>query len=102
MDGSSSEDAPEPASRLLDERRLYAQIPPPDVALQLKVSLETAKRRNRERVKPGKEADAYVESRHRLAGGWLLAGVGSVREIDTEQPLAETMLCMKKAIWESL
>jgi thymidylate kinase len=84
------------------EHRLYAQIPPPDVVLQLKVSLETAKRRNRERVKPGKEADAYVESRHRQAGGWLRAGVGSVREIDTEQPLVETLLCVKKAIWESL
>jgi thymidylate kinase len=84
------------------EHRLYAQIPPPEAVLRLRVSLETAKRRNQERIKPGKEADSYVESRHRQRAEWCRAGVRSFRDIDTERPLPETLLCVKKAIWESL
>ena len=84
------------------ERRLYEQIPPPDLALRLKVSLETAKQRNRERIKKGKETDAYVESRHRSSREWHRSGTDNVQDIDTEQPLTETVLEVKKAIWESL
>lgn len=84
------------------EHRLYTQVPPPDVVLRLRVSLEAAKQRNQERIKPGKEADAYVESRHRHAGEWIRAGVGSVLDIDTERPLPETIRDVKKAIWECL
>jgi thymidylate kinase len=84
------------------EHRLYRQIPPPEVVLRLKVSLDTAKRRNQERIKLRKEADAYVESRHRRATEWFRTGVRSVRDIDTERPLPETILCVKKVVWESL
>ena len=84
------------------ERRLYRQIPPPDIVLRLKVSIETAQERNRERFKPGKESETYVASRHRQFRQWRKAGTKSIYDIDTEQSLPETILCVKKVIWESL
>jgi thymidylate kinase len=84
------------------ERRLYQQIPPPDIVLRLNVSVETAQQRNRERFKPGKETDAYIASRHRQTREWRKVGTKYIYDIDTEQSLAETFLCVKKAIWKSL
>jgi len=84
------------------EGRLYKQIPPPDVVLRLNVSIETAKKRNRERVKSGKEADAYVESRHRQSRGWQRSGTKRIYDINTEQSLPETIRSVKEGIWESL
>lgn len=84
------------------EQRLYKQIPPPDIVLRLNVSIETAQQRNRERIKPGKETDAYVASRHRQTREWQKFGTKYIYDIDTEQSLTETILCVKKAIWESL
>ena len=84
------------------EQHLYDQIPPPDIVLRLKVSIETAKLRNRERVKPGKETDSYVESRHLQNQDWKLSGTEHIHDINTEQPLPETILSVKKVIWDSL
>src|SRR5207237_10189892 len=84
------------------ERRLYAQIPPPDIVLRLNVSIETAKIRNRERIKPDKESDAYLESRHGQMQKWHRSGTKYIYDIDTRHPLAETILSIKRAIWESL
>jgi thymidylate kinase len=82
------------------EKRLYKQIPPPDIALKLKVSLETAKKRNRERSE--REGDAYLEARHRQSQDWHMPGTRSVYDIDTEQTIEETICNVKKAIWKSL
>lgn len=84
------------------EQRLYKQIPPPDIVLRLNVSIETALQRNRERFKPGKETDAYIASRHRQTREWHKSGTKYIYDIDTELSLTETILCVKKAIWESL
>lgn len=84
------------------EQHFYRQIPPPDAVLQLKVSIETAKKRNQERIKIGKETDEYLESRHRQSQEWYLSGTKYIRSIDTELPLAETILNVKKSIWEVL
>ncbi len=84
------------------EQRFYKQIPPPDAVLQLKVSVETAKRRNQERIKIGKETDAYLESRHRQSREWHMSGTKYISVIDTELPLKETILNVKKSIWELL
>lgn len=84
------------------EARLYQQIPPPDIVLRLKVSIEIAKKRNRERIKAGKENDAYLESRHLKSRDWHMFGTKYIYDIDTEQPLVETVLSVKKAIWRSL
>ena len=84
------------------EQRLYKQIPPPDIVLRLNVSIATAQRRNRERDKPGHESQSYVASRHRQFRQWHKLGTKRLYDIDTEQSLADTILCVKKAIWESL
>lgn len=82
------------------EKRLYRQIPPPDIVLKLSVSLETAKKRNRDRNE--QDGDAYLASRHRQNREWHMPGTRYVYNIDTEQTLEETIGNVKQAIWESL
>lgn len=84
------------------ETRLYKQIPVPDLVLRLKVSVETAKQRNKDRIKKDKESNEYVESRHLKNKDWQVAGKTSICDIDTNQSLDETILLVKKRIWESL
>lgn len=84
------------------EQRLYRQIPPPDIVLRLSVSIETAKQRNRERLKSTKEADDYLEARHRQSRVWHKSGTKYLYDIDTGRSLAETIINVKKTIWESL
>ena len=88
------------AARL--EQNLYAQIPPPDLVVSLKVSLETAKERNHLRNKLGEETDGYIESRHQLSSKWLRNDTARVYEVETEQPLPLTKLQIKSIIWHSL
>jgi thymidylate kinase len=82
------------------EKRLYQRIPPPDIVLKLKVSLETAQKRNRERNE--QDGDTYLEARHRQSQDWHMPGTRYVYDIDTEQTLEETIGNVKEAIWESL
>jgi thymidylate kinase len=84
------------------EERIYKQIPPPDIAIRLTVSLETAKRRNKERIKVEKEQDAELEFRHRQSLSWHMSGANCVHDIDTDQSLTETVLSTKRVIWEWL
>jgi thymidylate kinase len=82
------------------EKKLYQQIPPPDIVLRLRVSLKTAQKRNRERN--GQDGEAYLEARHRQGQAWQVPEARYVYEVDTEQPLPETIQWVKQAIWESL
>jgi thymidylate kinase len=82
------------------EKRLYERIPPPDIVLRLRVSLETAKQRNRGRN--GFDGEAYLEARHRQSQAWYMPGTRAVHDIDTEQPLEETIRKVKEIIWETL
>ena len=84
------------------ENRIYQQIPAPDIVLQLSVSLETAKQRNRDRVKADKEGDGYIESRRRQAQDWHRMGNEVIYYIDTEQPLADTVKHAIEAIESAL
>ncbi|MCA9246204.1 MAG: hypothetical protein KDA42_03785 [Planctomycetales bacterium] len=84
------------------EAGLYSQIPAPDGVIQLTVDLETAKSRNRERIKVGKESDSYVESRHRRAGHWRRAGARNIRVVDTSGSLDTTIAQMKDVVWTML
>ncbi len=84
------------------EQRIYRRIPPPDIVLQLSVSIATAKQRNETRIKPVKESNAYVELRHKQYTGWQMVGVKYLREVDTEKPLGESLQVVRKAIWEAL
>ena len=84
------------------EQRIYEQNPSPDLALRLQVSIETAKRRNRERTKSDRHSDEDLECRHQPCRAWRKTGTKVVHDIDTEQSLADTTLSVKQAIWESL
>jgi thymidylate kinase len=82
------------------EKRIYRQIPPPDIVLKLNVSLETAQKRNSARN--GQDGEAYLVARHRQSRAWHMSGVQQMYDIDTEQTLAETIWTVKEAIWGSL
>lgn len=84
------------------EAKFYSQIPPPDAVVRLTVSLEVAKRRNRERSKSDKHSDEHLEERHVQSPPWSRPGVGLVRDVDTDGALAETLLEVKKAVWSWL
>jgi thymidylate kinase len=82
------------------ERALYRQIPPPDIVLQLSVSLETAKKRNAAREILDDEI--YLQNRHRQAKEWFMPGTRSIQGIDTDLPLPETLRAVKQAVWSAL
>lgn len=84
------------------EHRIYAQIPPPDAVVRLRVSLEVAKRRNLGRAKHDKHSNESLEVRHLRLPEWSRAEVRLVHDVDTDQPLPETLLRVKQAIWTCL
>lgn len=85
------------------ENHIYKQMPPPDVVLALKVSIETAKQRNRNRKEEiGMDDEDYLEARHQQAGKWHKHGIKYTYDIDTEMSFEETILSVKKSIWEVL
>ncbi|MGP8307964.1 hypothetical protein [Vibrio sp. YIC-376] len=86
----------------LIENRIYKQIPAPDIVFQLSVSLETAKQRNRERVKEDKEGDGYIESRRLHAQSWHRMGNEEIYQIDTEQTYADTVKSVIDVIKKTL
>jgi thymidylate kinase len=81
------------------EKRLYQEIPPPDLVISLHVPMEVALMRNKTRGK--EEPEEYVRLRHSRASD---PNVGNtpVCKINTDQPLAQTILEVKKAIWNAL
>jgi thymidylate kinase len=85
------------------ESRIYKHMPPPDVVLRLKVSVETAKQRNRDRRdEVGMDDENYLEARHRQVSNWNKNGTKYYCDINTEMSLDETILSVKRAIWEVL
>jgi thymidylate kinase len=82
------------------ERNIYRQIPPPDIVIRLRVSLETARQRNATRKLA--DDDIYLQTRHHQAKEWFIPGTRSIQNIDTDFPLDETLLTVKQAIWSSL
>jgi thymidylate kinase len=81
------------------EARLYRDIPPPDLVVQLSVPLEVAVVRNAERDK--REPEDYVRRRHSLIAN-LDFGRTPVHRIQTDRPVAETVLLAKRAVWGAL
>lgn len=85
------------------ENALYRNMPPPDAVLRLRVSVETAKQRNRNRRdEVGMDDEDYLVARHREIRDWHKHGTKYIHDIDTEQTLEATILNVKKAVWESL
>ena len=81
------------------EKRLYQEIPAPDMVISLHVPLEVALLRNKNRGK--EEPEDYVRFRHSLASN-LEYGNAPIFKINTDQPLEETVLEVKKNIWRNL
>lgn len=84
------------------EHRLYAQIHSPDGVVRLRVSLEVAKRRNLGRAKHDKHSNESLEVRHLRLPEWTRREVRLVHDVDTDQPLPETLLRVKQAVWTCL
>jgi len=82
------------------ERTIYRKIPPPDIVLRLRVSLEIARQRNATRE--GADGDAYLQNRHQQARGWFMEGTRFIQDIDTDLPLADTILAVRQTVWTSL
>jgi thymidylate kinase len=81
------------------EEQLYRGIPPPDLILYLSVPLEVAVVRNQTRGKT--EPEDYIRVRHAQSSN-LDFGQIPVYRINTDRPLAETVLEVKNAIWNAL
>ncbi len=81
------------------EKRLYQEIPSPDMVISLYVPLEVALMRNKSRGK--EEPEDYVRFRHSLASN-LEYGNAPVYKINTDQPLDTTVLEVKRNIWRNL
>ena len=81
------------------EKRLYREIPAPDMVISLYVPIEVALLRNKNRGK--EEPEDYVRYRHSLASN-LEYGNAPVYKINTDQPLDTTVLEVKKNIWSNL
>lgn len=81
------------------EARLYREIPPPDLVIYLSAPLEVTVLRNATRGK--KEPEDYVRRRHAQSSN-LEFGKTPIYKINTDQPLDQTVLEVKKAIWNAL
>jgi len=81
------------------EAQLYRQIPPPDVVIYLNAPLEVALVRNAIRGK--KEPEDYVRRRHARSAN-LEFEKTAVHKISTNQSFENTVLEVKKAIWNAL
>lgn len=81
------------------EERLYRQIPPADLVISLTVPVEVAVRRNKNRGK--EEPEEYLRNRHANSANLNYENT-VIHMINTDQPLDNTILEVKKAIWKVL
>jgi thymidylate kinase len=81
------------------EEKLYREIPPADLVIYLSAPLEVTVLRNANRGK--KEPEDYVRWRHARSSN-LEFEKTAVRKINTDQPMEQTVLEVKKAIWDAL
>lgn len=81
------------------EARLYRQIAPPDLVVYLTAPLEVTVSRNAARDK--QEPEAYVRQRHAMTSN-LEFGKAPVHRVSTDQAFDQTVLEVKRAIWEGL
>lgn len=81
------------------EARLYRELPSPDLIVALSAPVEVAVLRNETRGK--REPEDYVRLRHEKSTNLEFGAVPLCR-IDTNQPLDQTVLDVKRAIWNAL
>jgi thymidylate kinase len=83
----------------LIEKKIYEEIPPPDLVVLLTIPVEVAIVRNRNRGKV--EPEDFVRLRH-AQSSHLEFEKTHVYRINTDQPLDKTILDVKRAIWKTL
>ncbi len=81
------------------EARLYRDVPPADLVLQLTAPLEVTLERNRRRAKA--EPEEYVLSRHARSSS-LAFDRARVVQVDTNRPAEESARDIRRIIWEAL
>ncbi|WP_193993089.1 nucleoside/nucleotide kinase family protein [Leptolyngbya ectocarpi] len=81
------------------EHRIYGQIPPPDLVVQLTVPLKIALQRNRDRQKF--ENEAYVSQRHQQAIVPLYPHTLAI-SLDTGQSQFDTIQAAHRIVWGAL
>lgn len=83
------------------EQWIYRHIPAPDLVIRLTVPVEVAIERNRERIKRGKESDAYVLHRH--TSGVVPAYPSAITiELDVNQEREQTIAEARRIMWDAL
>lgn len=81
------------------EHKFYREIPPPDLVIYLTAPLEITIARNANRGKY--EPEDFVRLRHAQSSN-LQFNKTTVYKINTDQPFEETLMEVKKAIWNAL
>ena len=80
---------------------MYRGICPPDLVISLSVAVEEAVRRDRIRQKVGPKEASYVRFRHGMANQPKFKNSQSIN-LNTDKPLAETIVEVKKKLWKYL
>lgn len=83
------------------ERKIYQEICPPDLVLQLTVSVEKAVMRNKMRNKEGEQTTEYVQMRHSMKYTPHFKR-SPVIKISTDKDFKETLIDVKKHIWKHI
>ena len=83
------------------ERKIYRDICPPDLVLQLTVSVEKAVLRNQIRDKEGDQTTEYVQMRHTMKYIPRFDHC-PVIEISTDRDFQETLVDAKQHVWKHL
>lgn len=83
------------------ERKIYRQICPPDLVIQLTVSAEKAVSRNQTRDKKGKQSTEYVLLRHAMKRTPDFHRC-PVIQLSTDEDLPTTVINVKQNIWRYL
>ncbi len=83
------------------EQSYYQRIPPADIVLQLAVPVAVAQLRNRQRVKIGKEDDAYLARRHQqFHAGRSQRSARNI--VDTTAPMEKVLTELRELVWKRL
>lgn len=83
------------------ERTLYDSICPPDLVVRLTVSVDVAVLRNKVRDKKGNQSTEYVRLRHAMMRKPEFLRCPTI-DVSTDGDLAETLLAVKRAVWQHL
>jgi thymidylate kinase len=79
------------------ERAFYESLPQPDVVIRLSVPIDTAIRRDAQRVKEDAPDRAAVERRRDMES--IAEYSGNVIRLNTDGPFVETLNAFMKAVW---